>query len=400
LTPLSEKALDAAHCLVIAKRHAPLAAGRPDVIVMGPRLEDTFAAIERRLEEGSVAVAVSGDAGIFSLMPRLRERFPDQKITVIPGVSALQSLCAALGETWEDARIVSVHGRDLSPSKAAALVAHGEKTIFFCGPERDPGWICRALEERDIDAEVAVGECLSYPEERVTTGHPFELAGRSFDPLSVVRVRNARPLPLFPSRLEDSDFLRSQDPGVTIPMTREEVRTIALDKLRLDSASVVWDIGAGTGSVSVACARLCPWGEVHAAERLPQAIQLLQANKAKFRAYNLFIHEGDAASLLDSLPAPTHVFVGGSGGTLPQILQHVGGRGENIRVVVSGVTLNTVAVAFEIMSGREFYSLDVLQVSVSRGKAVGDKMIMSAQNPVTLLSAWTKAKAGEGGLPL
>ncbi|MDR1873493.1 MAG: precorrin-6y C5,15-methyltransferase (decarboxylating) subunit CbiE [Synergistaceae bacterium] len=396
LTLAAGRILKTSDCLVLAKRHLPLAGGHGNVELMGSRPVEAFPMIERRLSKGSVAVAVSGDAGVFSLLPRLREHFSDLDITVIPGVSSLQSLSAALCETWEDAEIVSVHGRDVSPSKVAGIVAHNRKTVFFCGPDRDPAWLCRVLTERGMnDLEVAVGERLSCPDGRVVRGSPSDLCGRVFDALSVVRVRNPEPLPPFPSRPEDEEFLRSGE-SARIPMTRGEVRTIVLDQLRLTPDSVVWDIGAGTGSVSVACARLCPWGDVHAVERSEDAAALLRRNREKFGAYNLWVHEGNAASLLRSLPRPTHVFVGGSGGELRRILEHVGGLGKldqfgkSIRVVVSGVTLETICVAHEVLCGADFRGPDVLQVAVSRSRVVGNSVIMAAQNPVTLLSAWTR----------
>jgi precorrin-6Y C5,15-methyltransferase (decarboxylating) len=172
-------------------------------------------------------------------------------------------------------------------------------------------------------------------------------------------------------------------------MTRQEVRTVILDQLRLSPDSLLWDVGAGTGSVAVACGGLCPFGEVHALERSPEALGLLRANKGKFRSYNLFIHEGSAPEALKKLPPPTHVFVGGSGGKLRQVLEHVRSRGEGIRVVVSGVTLGTLCAAFETLGGPGFRHRDVLQISVSRGKTLGGNVIMTAGNPVTLLSAWT-----------
>ena len=230
---------------------------------------------------------------------------------------------------------------------------------------------------------------MSYPDGRVTRGKPSELIGQKFDPLSVIMTFNPDPLPEFPPRPRDEDFLRSP----AIPMTREDVRTVILDRLCLTRDAILWDIGAGTGSVSVACSQFCPYGEAHAVEKLPEAVRLLNANKKKFRAYNLFTHEGDAENLIESLPLPTHVFVGGGGKKLRYILERVGNLsasgGRKIFVVVSGVTLSTIGTAYEILSGAGFGGLDVTQISVSRGKNVGDSMIMAARNPVTLLSAWT-----------
>jgi precorrin-6Y C5,15-methyltransferase (decarboxylating) len=403
LTRAAEEALKTADCLVVAKRHIEsgfreLAEGRTNVIFMED-IEKTLSLIEKNLAKGSVAVTVSGDAGVFSLMPRLEERFGNQKIEVIPGVSALQSLCAALGETWDDAKIVSLHGRNVSPSKIAGIVATNPKTIFFCGPNLGPASLCRILAERGLDSvEVAVGERLSYPDERVVRGaKPSELCGQTFDPLSVVmattRYADLSPYPSL--ELEDAEFLRESDTR-KIPMTRAEVRTIILSQLRLRSDSVVWDIGAGTGSVSIACARACPYGEVHAVERLPEAVRLLQANKSKFHVHNLFIHEGQASEVFETLPRPTRVFIGGSGGELRQILKRVAqfdvtGRFAPalIRVVVSGVTLGTIVSAFEVFSAKGYRDLNVTQIAVTRSKNTGKSVIMTAQNPVTLFSAYT-----------
>jgi precorrin-6Y C5,15-methyltransferase (decarboxylating) len=374
--------------------------------------DETLPRVEENLKKGDVAVLVSGDAGIFSLLPRLKEAFRGREVVTLPGVSALQSLAAAMSETWEDAAVVSLHGRDLPPARAAGVAAHNAKTFFFCGPRRDPAWLCRTLAERDIEAEVTVGERLSYPDERITRGRPAELRNVSFAPLSVVLVRNPDPLPLLPPRPRDEEFLRQGEGEKTIPMTREEARTLILDKLFLDPDSLVWDIGAGTGSVSVACARACPYGEVHAVERLPEAAALIRTNKAKFRAYNLFVHEGGAADLLETLPPPTHVFIGGSGGELKNILERVIqlrgalaklprdplGLGldkkpdKSTRVVVSGVTLETIGAASEVLNGPGFRDFDALQISVSRSKTLGKSVVMAAQNPVTLLSAWTEKK--------
>jgi precorrin-6Y C5,15-methyltransferase (decarboxylating) len=173
LTSAARRALETSDCLFVAERHASLVKGHGDLVIMGG-LEEALSRIGEKLERGNVAVAVSGDAGVFSLLPRLQKRFPDRKISVVPGVSSLQSLCAALGETWDGAEIASVHGRSLPPSRVAGLVAHGEKTVFFCGPDHDPAWLCRVLAERGIDAEIAVGERLSYPDERVTRGRPAD----------------------------------------------------------------------------------------------------------------------------------------------------------------------------------------------------------------------------------
>ncbi|MDR2529598.1 MAG: precorrin-6y C5,15-methyltransferase (decarboxylating) subunit CbiE [Synergistaceae bacterium] len=388
LTRAAESVLKTADCVAAAKRHMRLVEGHGNVLPLESP-DEVFEKIAENLNNGSVAVAVSGDAGIFSLMPRLQRAFPERDITVIPGVSALQSLCAEIGETWDSAEIVSFHGRDVPPAKAVGIAMHAKKTFFFCGPGHGPEWVCRLLAERGVKTRIAVGERLSYSNGRVVTGSALELSSQVFDPLSVVMVSNPDPLPLLVPRPRDEDFLRSP----SVPMTRGEVRTVILDRLSLELEAVVWDVGAGTGSVAVACSRLCPYGEVHAVERLPEAARLLRANKENFRAYNLFIHEGEARNLLETLPRPTHVFIGGSGGALREILGHVkklsnDDKNRKIFVTVSGVALKTIGMAYEILSGEGFSGLDVTQVAISRSRSVGSSLILAAQNPVTLLSAY------------
>ena len=384
LTPAVEEVMESAACLIIARRHLSLAKAHPDVVLMA-NLDATLAVIEERLQKGSVAVAVSGDTGVFSYLRRLKERFSKEAIEVIPGISALQFLCAAVGETWENAVILSLHGRDVAPSKITGTAACNGKSIFFCGPDRDPSWLCRILSSSGLDSlDIVIGERMSYPDERVVRGSPSELCVQEFDPLSVVLVLNADPLPLLGLRPRDADFLRAEG----IPMTREEVRTLVLDKMELRPDSVVWDIGAGTGSIAVSCALAAPYGEVHAVERLPRACELIEANKVRFRLPNLHVHRGDAAELLDALPAPACVFIGGSGGRLRMMLEYVR-KWEKVRIVVSGVTLETVCDASAVMNGSGFHDFDVLQLAVARGKNVGSSTIMAAQNPVTLLCART-----------
>ncbi|MFR5879632.1 MAG: precorrin-6Y C5,15-methyltransferase (decarboxylating) subunit CbiT [Cloacibacillus evryensis] len=206
--------------------------------------------------------------------------------------------------------------------------------------------------------------------------------------LSIVLLINEnfteRP-PLLP---EDADFIRGG-----APMTREEVLAVITAKLRLTPDSVVWDLGAGTGSVSVAAARLCR--ELHAAEIDAEAAALVRANAEKFRLHNVTVHEGSALAVMEHLPDPDVVFIGGSGPELPAILERTAARGAGIRVVVSAVSLKTIALCTEALAGDKFENFDAAQVAVSRMKTVGKTQIWQAQNPVVIFSATTRAAKGE-----
>ncbi len=384
LTHRARKAINSADLVVAAPRHRGLVP--PGRFLLLGKLEDTLAKIAAHLEKGSVALVVSGDPGLFSLLPLLKERFPDTPLRVVPGISSIQALCAALGEGWEGAEILSGHGRPLTPAMLAAAVEQHPRTFLFCDQQHNPAWACRALLSHDLaSVQLAVGERLSYPDECLTCGRPGELAGREFSGLSVVRIFNpGAGLQALGPGITDDQFLRGN-----VAMTKEEVRWLIVCKLRLTPKSLVWDVGAGTGSISVECARLCPQAQVYSIERDGQALELIRRNKERFGLDNLHIRPGAAPVVLADLPRPSHVFIGGSGGKLADIVGHIRKRGRGITVLISSVTLTTAATAVSLFRPPDFTDLDIVQLAVCRGKAAGGQYIMAAQNPVTLVKAQT-----------
>lgn len=182
--------------------------------------------------------------------------------------------------------------------------------------------------------------------------------------------------------ISDELFVRGN-----VPMTKEEVRVVTVAKARLMPGQVLWDIGAGTGSLSIEAALQVPGGFVYAVERSPEGIDLLESNKKAFGLDNLKIIEGLAPEILGSLPDPERVFVGGSGGHLAGILEYVyqrlcpGGR-----VIVNAVTLETAANALLLLE-KLFGSADAVQISAARVVKAGASHLFKAMNPVTVLSA-------------
>ena len=167
-------------------------------------------------------------------------------------------------------------------------------------------------------------------------------------------------------------------------MTKEEVRTLALSKLRVEEDHVVWDVGAGTGSVSVECALACPAGQVFAVEKKQEALALLEENKARFHASNLHVVAGTAPEALQDLPAPDRVFLGGTSGELEEILNVIFRKNPAARVVCTAVTLETVAEAARLFAPLE--GADMVQVSATRTRSAGRYHLMDAQNPVWIFS--------------
>lgn len=343
-----------------------------------------------------VAVLLSGDVGFFSGAKRLNRLIEEEKaqgglavdveVEFIPGISSLQYFCSRLKTSWNDVHVVSLHGR--IGNIAGAVFSHA-KTFFLTDSTHTPERICQALAEHQLKhAVVHVGERLSYPDECIVSGTAAELADRKFAHLSVVLVENERQLvekPEVTHGLDDSFFVRGK-----VPMTKSEIRSISLSKLRLRSDDILYDIGAGTGSVAVEMALQASNGYVYAIERGEEAAELIRTNAERLGAWNLRVIPGKAPEACRDLPPPDRAFIGGSGGDLPEILALLVEKNPQIRVVINAITLETMAEALHQFQVHGFADIDLVQIFAAHGKEVGKYHMMQGQNPVFILSGERK----------
>ena len=317
----------------------------------------------------------------------MKKRFPNENIKVLPGISSLQNICAHACEIWTDAKILSGHGRNLSPGKFLNAVERNRVTILFCDSVISPKWACENLATCIPEVEVFIGENLGQADERILTGKPDDFINYEFAELSIVLVRNNSVYK--PVSLRDKDFIRAN----SIVMTNENVRAVILSKLGLDDNSIFWDIGAGTGSVSITAANEFPDSEIYAIERKPEAAELISMNAKKFHVHNINIYNDRALNVIKNLPKPSHVFIGGSDGELSGILEYIAELENNIRVVVACVTLENFNAAYEFMKGEKDF--EAVQISVTSSKSLNSNLtLMSAHNPVMLLSCEFGAEEG------
>ena len=179
----------------------------------------------------------------------------------------------------------------------------------------------------------------------------------------------------------DEEFVRGK-----APMTKEEVRSISISKLRLTKDAVVYDVGAGTGSVSVECARIVQQGVVYAIERKEDAVLLMEKNRQKFGAANLHIVRGNAPDALAELPAPTHAFIGGSGGNLKEITAILLGKNPSVRIVINCITLETVSETMELIKDLQPEDVDICCASIAKSRSLAGYHMMMGQNPVYIIS--------------
>lgn len=329
----------------------------------------------------TAAVLLSGDVGFYSGAKNLYELLTDCEVEAVPGISSVVYFCARLHTTWQDAFLVSAHGRE---HNGVGEIQRHSKTFLLTGGTTKAEDICRELRTRSLDdVRITIGERLSYPDERIVTGTAAELAEQTFADLSVMLAENPRPIcwPFSGPGIPDSAFLRDK-----VPMTKEEVRALTISKLQLRPHHILWDVGAGTGSVSIEGAFAVPAGMVFAVEHKPEAVELIFRNKEQFGAANLQVIPGSAPEVLAPLPAPDRVFVGGSSGNLEAILLAALCKNARARIVVNAVTLETVGEAVRCFTRLGLVNVDIAQVNVAKARQAGSYHLMTAQNPVYVLT--------------
>lgn len=322
----------------------------------------------------------SGDTGFYSGASSMMEKLEalGVRARVLPGLSSIQLLAAALGRPWQGWNLVSAHGRTCDP---VAECMQGRPTFFLTGGSEDPATLCAQLAAEGFgDVQAVVGQCLGTPEEKIFRGSVKELAAGRFNSLSVLLVEAAEVLPRRAPGLPDEAFERGD-----VPMTKQEVRAAVLAKLAVRPEDILWDVGAGTGSVSVELALAAPRGRVYAVECRPEGCALIKANREKFRTRNLVPVEGLAPAALSDLPAPDAVFIGGSKGSLAAIVDTALDKNPDARICVSAIALETLSAAVAALTAKG-RTVQVSQIAVSRAKAVGGLHLMMAQNPIYLIT--------------
>ena len=275
-------------------------------------------------------------------------------------------------------KAVSLHGRE---TDLVRCVRENPAVFSLLGGQSGAADALARLQKAGLGGLHAyLGEKMGYEDERISSGTVDELSAGSYDTLSVLLVENPD-WTSFPVThgIADEAFTRAD-----VPMTKQEIRSVTLSKLQLTKGAVVWDIGSGSGSVSVECALQASCGHVYAIEKETDAVALTIANMEKFGVCNMTVVEGTAPEALADLPAPTHAFIGGSTGNLKEILDVLLAKNPHVRIVANAVTMETAAELSE--AAKTFSYSDICCVNVSRGRKMGRYHLMTAQNPVYIVA--------------
>lgn len=337
-----------------------------------------------------IAVLMSGDSGFYSgtkeLLAALYTVWGKEqvrsRVMVLPGISSLSYFCAKIGKSWENAELVNLHG--VQENLWQAVLTH-EKVFAITGGNAQQQ--LRQLTEHGLGEIYGyVGENLSYMadsvQEKITEGMVRELAQKSYAPLSVLYLENPAAVSSHLWGLPDESFVRGE-----VPMTKAEVRAVVMSKLRIRETDVVYDIGTGTGSVSVEMALAARKGSVYAIETNSTAVELCKLNKERFCLHNLEIVKGTAPDVMPELPRPDVAFIGGSKGKMAEIVELLLRKNPAIRLVINTVTVENTAKALELLDTERFVDVEMVQLQVNKAKKVGTSHMMTANNPITIFTA-------------
>ena len=353
-----------------------------------------------------VVVLATGDPLCHGIAAYLASHLCIEALEVIPNVSTMQLACARLGLPWQDMRFASVHAKDAGDWQTGAPPSHGLYTLLreirqydrlavLTSPHNTPDRIARMLVTEGLDAEweMAVAERLCQTEERVRSGISIAEAARTpfADPNVVLLWRTRQRLPQVLFGLPDASFeQRHPEKGL---ITKNEVRAVSLARMQLRTDSVVWDIGAGSGSVGLEAARLCRAGHVYAIEKNVDDHAIVQRNRRAMGISNHSLLHGKAPEGLQDWADPDAVFVGGSGGELAELISLILKRLRSGGwLVMNFVTLENLGVAVDTLKALGA-SWDVLQLQASRSKPILHMHRMAAENPVWIVCAQAGAGA-------
>ncbi len=372
--------------LVVSRRHQPLVSGLDTRRIAIAPLAAMLTEVEEVLATGDVAILASGDPLFYGIGRTLIDRFGPERITIHPALSAVQLACARFRLPWDDLALVSLHGR--SGQDIPGRILRHTRVLLFTDQHNSPDRIAASLLEalsacedrqRIAAIRIRVAENLGLAEERLITGGLGDIATRFFAPLNLMLVEQPPQPEALRFGLRENEIQHSR--GL---ITKDEVRAATLHRLRLPAAGVFWDIGGGSGSVSLEAARLNPELSIYTVEKKPEEQNNIRANIRNAAVYNIHLISGEAPEALTGLPAPDRIFIGGSGQQLESVIEAavaclpVGGR-----IVINAVLATTETTALACLQRLHLQVASSTLAVTRREYPDGEIRIF---NPITLIT--------------
>ena len=393
LTAKVRATVEEATVLVGSDRQLSYCSDQDAIQIKLGNLQSAIAQTKTYLEQGEkIVILTSGDPLFFGLGRLLLEHFSPDQLTFYPHLSSLQLAFNRIKIPWQDATLISAHGRS-TEALVKALQRGDEKIGILTDFANHPSAIAQLLTALDVPFSYQFWICENLEGEAESCQYlDIETVKQSqFSPLNVViLVREKSPLPdlaeLPHLGLSDATFLSFPDrPGL---MTKREIRPLILAELALKPQQIIWDLGAGTGAVAIEIARLFPTSQVYAIEKTAMGVSLIEQNCERLAVTNVTAIQGKAPDHLPSSVTPDRIFIGGSGGNMREILRVCDeGLAVNGRMVVALATLENLEIARQWFREHQWRDR-VLQVQIARSLNIAHLTRLSPLNPVTLLTAW------------
>ena len=377
--------VDRAEVLVGGTRHLNFFKDRSaEKIRIGADIQAVCREIAGRLDRQKIVVLASGDPLFFGIGSILAEHLGKDRVRIHPNISSVAAAFARIKEPWSEASLLSLHGRRPQSDLAAKLAVH-DLCAVLTDRNRTPAWLAAWLIRENLNRfDFCVFECLGSPGERIRWLAVEEAARETFqDPNLVILKRKDAASPGFSAfvpGMPDHWFAHSQ--GL---ITKAEVRAVALSRLRLKPGCLVWDLGAGCGSVGIEAALLVSPGQVTAVEQKDERLVEIRENQHRFQVSNLEVVQAELPEGLPGSSKPDRIFIGGGGEKLPEIMAEAAKRlVQGGIMVVNTVLLENVQAAKQTMQDIGLQT-DLVQIQVSRSKDMPWGQRLQAQNPVWIV---------------
>jgi len=389
LTGHQRTLLEKSALLVATRRLRDLATDFPGKTRNVTPLDETIKTIRLMLCKGNITVLASGDPLFYGIGKRLLSEFPSEQVEIYPALSAVQQAAALFKTNWDDAVILTLHGR--KQHHLPGLLLCNYKTVIFTDQTNSPTALAAKILEylKLIDntalcttITVSVAENIGLESEKIFTGSLEEAAATDFSPLNILylqkKIQGTTGQQLFDFGLREEEIIHSR--GL---ITKNEVRAITLHSLQLPRTGIFWDVGGGSGSLSIEAARCNPRLTVYTIEHKEEELTNIKTNICRYGCFNVIPVSGRAPEMLKDLPDPDCVFIGGSSGSLPDIVQVVGERlRKNGRLVINGVIEKTIQTAPQFMRNSGFAVTESV-VSIKRTAPNGKSQQL---NPITVMT--------------
>ena len=394
-----------ADILIAGKRHLSCFEDHPgEKMLITKELSLLTEYIKANMNHKAIVVLASGDPLYYGIGHFLTAALNPEYIDIYPNISAISAGFSRIKESWHDANIISLHGRDKEDESLSAALAEKDKIAVFTDKKRNPAWLAKKIIEfqasgvrsqKSESLKMCVLEQLGTESEKVAWYTPEEAAEKQFsDPNLVILKRNQESVTSYQlpvtsykqptANIGYPDHLFIHEQGL---ITKSEIRAITLSKLRLEPGHVLWDLGAGSGSVSIEASGFIKHGEIYAVEKNPRRIEHIRQNKENFGVTNLKIIEANLPEKMKELPLPDRIFIGGGGSHLKEILESACNllKPKGI-IVINTVLLQNIDTALNSLKQSGFKT-DIIQVQINRSKEMPWGERLEALNPVWIISA-------------